>query len=243
MEIIHHEQKDNCYRKLFPMIIRIIPGFFIVLIVCSCIQQSSYNEQQIDGNPHEHLGSKTGLKIEYGPNLGMIGEFTAGNYIHITATITNDSTIPINIQMALSNEYDFPDTCGDNKYKIFLLPKELTPDTATIYGIIADGLGEYLDRCLENPYVLNKTLEPNEYTVITIGVLFSGSTKCSALPRAVFAQSDGHNFQACDSRMNLDKSINPQLVLGVKLDFYSGKGPTPKTCILYPCGQVSYPEN
>ncbi|MDB4727897.1 hypothetical protein OAF63_03825 [Saprospiraceae bacterium] len=225
------------------MIFRTITGLLILMVIGSCIYQPQKDEEQVKDDLNQQQGVKTGLKIEYGPNLGMIDEFTAGNYIHITATITNDSTIPINLQMALSKEYDFPDSCGDNKYKIFLLPKEFTPDTATLYGIIADGLGDFLNKCLENPYTLNKTLEPNEYIVITIGVLFSGSTKCSALPRAVFTQSDGHNFQACDSQMNLDKSTNPQLALGVKLDFYSGKGSTPVTCILYPFGQISYPKN
>lgn len=225
------------------MIFRTILGLLIVLIVGSCIQQSPKKGQQNEGNPNEPLESKTGLKIEYGPNLGMIDEFTAGNYIHITATITNDSTIPINLQMALSNEYDFPDTCGDYKYKIFLLPKRLSPDTATLYGIIADGLADFLDSCLENPYNLDETLQPGEYTVITIATLLPTTTTCAALPRAIFAQDEVHNFQRCDSRMNSDKEANPHLALGVKLDFYSGKGSKPETCILHSCGQVSYPEH
>ena len=201
-------------------------------------------------DPNQHLKLNTGLKIEYGPNLGMIDTFAAGNYIHITATITNDSTIPIHLQVALSKEFDFPDSCRDNKYKVFLLPKELTPDTATLYGKITDGLADFLDRCLDDPYSLNKTLEPGEYAVITNGTLFPRLTNCATLPRAVFIQSDDQNFETCDSRMpvrpaggNQDGSTNPELALGIKLDFYSGKGSTPETCMLIPCGQVSYPEH
>ncbi len=227
------------------MIFRTIIGLLIVLIVCSCIQQLSNNEQQIEESPDQQNGAKTGLKIEYGPNLGMIDEFTAGNFIHITATITNDSTIPIHLMAALSKEFDFPDSCGNSKYKAFLLPKELTPDTATLYNnltnSVTDEMDEYLDRCLEHPYTLNKTLEPGEYSVITIGTLFATNTKCAALPREVFAQDDVHNFQRCDSRLNQDTGTKPQNTLGVKLDFFSGKGSVPETCILHPCGQISYP--
>lgn len=213
------------------MIFRTTQVLFIALIACSCNLQAQ----------------NTGLKIEYGPNLGTIDKFSAGNFIHITATITNDSTIPINLQIAISDEHDFPDSCGDFKYKVFLLPKEMTPDSATLYNNITNTVTEevdnFLNRCLENPYVLNKTLEPNEYSVITIGTLFPTTTKCAALPRAIFAVGDDHNFQRCDSRMDVDKAANPQITLGVKLDFYSGKHSIPETCILHSCGEISYPRH
>lgn len=130
------------------------------------------------------------------------------------------------------------------------MPKDLTPDTATLYGKMTDGLGDFLDNCLENPYMLDKTLEPGEYSVITIGTLFQGSAYCAPLPRAVFAQRDSHNFQACDSRMparsvggNHDVLPDPAMAIGVKLVFYGGKSSMPETCILLPCGQVSYPDH
>jgi hypothetical protein len=209
------------------MILRTILSLIIAFIVCSCFGQPS----------------KSGLLIEYGPNLGAIDKYSAGNYIFITATITNDSTIPIHLHVAISEEFNFPDSCSDNRYKVFLLPKGLTPDTAILYNHITDGVSNFLDRCLDNPYVLDKTLEPGEYSVITIGTLLARPVKCSvvALPRAVFAQSDGHSFQACDSRMNQDRSTNPHLALGIKFVFYRGKS-QPETCILHPCGQISYPE-
>ena len=191
----------------------------------------------------DRRGSKSGLQIEYGPNQGLTHTDTLGtkhNYRYITATITNDSTIAIHLQIALSNEYDFPAACGDKKYKVFLLPKELTPDTAALINVITNGLGNFLDRCLDTPYILNKTLEPGEKSVVTFGTLYSRPTNCGVVPNALFAQGDSDNFQACDSLMNQDKSTDPQLALGLKLDFYSGRSPF--ACILIPCGQISYPE-
>ena len=208
---------------------RTIVGLLIVLIVCSCFKKKS----------------KSGLQIENGPNLGSTHTDTMGikhNYRNITATITNDSTIPIHLQIALSKEYVFPATCGDKRYKVFLLPKELTPDTATLYNNITDGLGNFLDRCLDDPFILNKTLEPGEKNVVTFGTLYSRPTNCGVVPNVLFAQSDNDNFQACDSLMNQDKSTDPQLALGLKLDFYLPRVRSPFACTLIPCGHISYPE-
>ncbi len=211
------------------MIFRTIVGLLIVMIVCSCIQKQS----------------KSGLQIEYGSNQGLTHTDSLGikhNYRYITATITNDSTIPIHLQIALSKEYEFPASCGDKKYKVFLLPKELTPDTAALYNNITDGLGNFLDRCLDNPYVLNKTLEPGEQHVVTIGTLYSRPTNCGVVPNALYAQGDSHNFHTCNSLMDQDGSTDPPLSLGLKLDFYVTRGRSPFECILIPCGQISYPE-
>ena len=223
-----------------------IVGLIIALMSCSGIRQTSMVEQPKGSASNTFLKSKYGLKIEYGPNLGMIDTFAAGNYIHITATITNDTTIPIHLFVALSKEYHFPDPYGNSKFKIFLLPKELTPDTATLYGKITEGLGDFLDHCLETPYNLRKTLKPGEFSVITIGTLIPRSSICTALPRAVFAQMDGPNFQGCDSLMKQHKSTIPiasgtQFELGLKLVFYSGRS-NPETCMLLTCGHMSYAE-
>lgn len=218
----------------------------MLMVIGSCTHQPQKGEEQVKDDLNQQQALKTGLKIEYGPNLGMIDEFTAGNYIHITATITNDTTIPIIFQADLSEEYEFPDTCRDSKFKAFLLPKVLTPDTATLYNNLAntatEELGSFLDNCLKNPQVLNKTLDPGEYTVITIGTLFSTSTKCAALPRAIFSPNDTSDFQYCDNRLSQGKSSSPPIELGVKIDFYSGKGSTRETCVVIPCGQISYPK-
>lgn len=232
------------------MIIRTVLGLFMVVMVCSCGQQPSQDEMPGENDANQVLQQKSGLNIEYGPNLGALDKYEAGDYIFITSTITNDSIIPIHLHLAISAEFDYPDSCSDNRYKVFLLPKELTPDTASLQNSITDGLSDFLDECLDNPYVLDKTLKPGEYAVITIGTLLPRPTRCSvvALPRAVYVQGDDDSFQACDSRMparqaggHQDQSTNPLLTLGVKIDYYRGKS-HPETCVVHPCGQVSYPE-
>ena len=99
------------------MIFRTIFGLLIVLIVCSCFQQTS-----IDGLPIESR-----LRIENGINRGVSYTDSLGtryNLRYIPITITNDSTFPIHIQIAFSNEYDYPTAYGDEKFKVFSFPKK-----------------------------------------------------------------------------------------------------------------------
>ena len=177
------------------------------------------------------------LRIENGPNQGLSHTDTLGikyNYRYLTSTITNDSTVPIHLRIALSSEYAYPAAHGDRKYKVFLLPRELTPDAPSLVNNMTDGLGSFLDRCLENPYILDRILEPREQCVVTIGTLYSQPANCGVVPSALFAQSDSDSLEACDSPVGQDGST-ARVTLGVKLDLCDG-------CILIPCGQIFDPE-
>ena len=215
------------------MIFRTIVGLIIVLIACSFSQQTL----------------KSGLRIEYGPNLGATHIDSLGVkyfYVHSTATITNDSTIPIHLQLALANEYEFPTFCSDsNKYKVFLLPEELTPDTATLYNNIVNGQHDFLNSPLDKAYVFTKTLSPGDYCVVTIGVLTAKPTNCAAVPRAVFSNDNKEFYNACDKQLNQAISTNSQLEIGVKLEYYyQRKFITPEDgCAVIPFGQISYPKH
>lgn len=234
---------------------RTIVGLLIVLIVCSCScsRRTTKGELQSEKVSNELFELKTGLKIEYGPNLGTTHTDTSGTkhfYVHITATITNDSTIPIHLQFALSNEYEFPTFCGDDKYKVFLLPEELTPDTATIYNNIVNGQHDFLNSPLYNPDILNKTLSPGEYCVITIGTLTPKPSNCAPVTRAVFSHDTKELYQACDRQVparslgaNQAISTDPQIEIGVKLEYYYKRKfiPPDDGCVVIPFGQISYP--
>lgn len=229
------------------MIFRITFVLLIVLIVCSCIQQPSENGQQVENGTNPQP-LKSGLRVEYGSNLGTTHKDTSGTehfYVHITATITNDSTIPIHLQLALAKEYEFPTFCNDDKYKVFLLPEELTPDTATLYNNILNGQHDFLNTPLDNPSVLNKTLKPDEYCVVTIGALTPKPSNCAPVPRAVFSHDKRELYQACDGQINQAISTNPQLEIGVKLEYYyKRKFIAPEDgCALIPFGQISYLEH
>lgn len=217
-----------------------IVGLLIVMIVCSCAQQPSKNGQQTETAPNQHFKSKTGLKIEYKPNRGTGYTDTLGtkyNLRYIPITITNDSTIQIQIQFAFSNEYDYPSAFGDEQYKVFPMPKEWGLDGVEITDSLINELKNYIDK----PF-FNKTLEPGEKCVLAIGTRYR-PTGLGIVPNVVFIQSESEIFQACDNLMNNDKSINPQFALGLKLDIYLTQHRSPSSCMLIPCGQISYPEH
>lgn len=207
------------------MVLLMLVGLFAVLSNCSSA-------------PHE---SKPGLRIEHGPNQGLSHTDTLGikyNYRYITTTITNDSTIPIHIQIALPEDV-FPIAWSDHEYKVFVLPRELTPNPPAFHNNITDGLDNFFDTGLDNLHAIDKTLEPGEQCVATIGTLYLPGT-FSIVPTAVFAQSESDKFRACDNLMGHAESANHQLI-GLKLDFHI-KG-VREGCILIPCGQISYPES
>ena len=212
-------------------------------------EQTPKNGVYIVEEANQAVWSNTGLKIEFGPNLGITHTDSLGAkhfYIHSTAIITNDSMVPIHLKAALSNEYEFPTFCGDtNKYKVFLVPKELTPDTATIYNNVLNGQHDFLNAPLDNPSAINKTLTPGEFCVVTIGVLIPKPTNCAAVPRAIFSNDDRGLYQICDSQKNKAISTVPQLEIKVKLEYYyKRKFITPEDgCVIIPFGQISYPEN
>ena len=233
--------------KKGPMKFRAIVGLLIVLIVCSCSQRTSKNGLHNDIGTNQHHESKSGLRIENSPNRGLNYTDTLGtkySYRNIPITITNDSTIAIHIQIALSNEYDYPAAYDDQKFKVFLLPKELTPDKVTwnsvSYELGYNELHNFFDRGLNPAYVLNETLEPGEKCFITMGTLYPRPTDSFVLPHALFVQGDSVNFQACDNTIDQDGSTDPELAIGLKLDF--NRGESNESCILIPCGQIYYLE-
>ena len=217
--------------KKYSMIFRTIAALLLVLMVCSCDQKPL----------------KSGLKIEFGPNLGTSHTDTKGTshfYVHITATITNDSTLPIHLQFALAKEYEFPTFCNDNQYKVFVVPEELTPDTATLYNNILNGQHDFLNKPLDTPITINKTLNPGEYCVVTVGTLTPKPSNCAPVPRAIFSPNNKMLYQACDRQINEAISTDPQFELGVKLEYYyKRKFLAPEDgCAVIPIGQLSYNE-
>ena len=227
--------------------IRTILGLLIVLIGCSCIQQTPKNGLQNESSPNQHLKTPTGLTIENGNNQGLRANAKLGiasAVIYTTSMLTNDGVIPIRLQMALSKENEFPAFCCDSTYTVFLFPNELTPDTATLTNTIVSGESDFLKSPLDNPYTLDRILNPGEYCVITMGTSYSGSSNCEVLPRAVFSHANRELYDACNTQINQAISVDPQLEIGIKLEFYNQrKFIAPEDhCTIIPCGQISYPE-
>lgn len=213
------------------MIIRTIFGLLVVLMGCTSTQQKSVNRSLI----------RSGLLIENGPTRGMGYTDAAGTkygLVYITTTITNDSTLPIQFQVALPKEYDYPSEYGDHKFNLLLWPNLNTDHVASLDSMMS--LAEtYLGKDLNNPYLYRKTLEPGAQWVATIGSRFpSQSVICSAVPYALLEFGNRATDPSCGWATHEDHNT---LSLGLKIGFCT-VGAEYESCIILPCGQIAYPD-
>ncbi len=216
---------------------RIIVGLLMGLIIYSCAQRTTKDVLQLEKGENQQLEAKSRLLIDHGGYRGSGYTDSLGTNYNLRVnpiTITNGRTIPIQVQIAFSKEYDYPSAYGDEQFKVFPLPKEWAADRTTDsqFKILFDKLPNFIDKPS-----LNETVEPGEKLVLAIGTLYPkpGET-WSVVPNELFAHSNGGVFPTCDWNMKEDPSSNPEVALGLKLNFVGG-------CTIIPCGQISYPES
>ena len=213
---------------------RTIVGLLIVLIFCSCAEQTTKGEPQLENDPNQHLVPKSGLLIDNGINRGISYTDPQGtdySIRYIPITIANDSTIRIHLQIAFSKEYNYPHPDND-EFKLIPLPKEWALDGVGVTEGMIDELPKYIDKPL-----LNETIEPGEKMILAIGSLYPRPAKTTGvLPRILFSQGDTTAFPECDWLMEEDKSSNHQIPLELKIIFG-------ERCMIIRCGQISYAGN
>ena len=199
------------------MNIRIVLGLLLALSACSGNQQTL----------------KSGLLLENRINRGIDYTDPKGtdySIRYIPITITNDSTISIDVLLAFSKEYNNPYPYSEDKFKLIPLPREWALDGVDITESMLDELPSYI----QNP-VLNETISPGEKIVFAIGSLYPRPAKSTGvLPRLLFAHSDTTTFPECDRFMIKEPESNQTIPIGLKIIFG-------EKCKIIRCGQISYP--
>ena len=223
------------------MKIRNIIGIFVVVIICSCFQQTSKSERQIEKSFNQQQELKNGLRIENGINRGLVFTDSLGDKYAITyiaITVTNDNSVPIKFQIALSSEYNHPLAENGEKFKLILLPKEWTYDGVTISDSLINEIPNYTDE-----RIINEILKPGEKSVFAFGSLRPSPAKiCVVIPNSLFTNDVSRIYPECDWKMREQYSSNSQIELGLKLD-YCHKDGNAANCTIISCGQISYPKN
>lgn len=220
------------------MKLRNVIGLLVVIIFCSCIQQTVKNKQQTEPNINQQNVIKNGLLIENGINRGLaftdsLGDKYAITYISIN--VANTDTVPVNFEFSLASEYNHPLATDREKYTLVLLSEEWTLDGVTISDSLINKIPNYLKQ-----RKLNKTLKPGEETIFAIGTLRPSPAKiCVVLPNELFLNDRSNLYTDCDWQMNKRNTTNSQIEIGLKLDYSDKKGES-TNCIIIPCGRVSY---
>lgn len=134
--------------------------FLILVFGCSDKSDDRINQTQF------------GFYIENGPRQGfqyIDSNNRQYNYRYYTMTITNDTIIPIHLEINFSGTEKF--LCDSCKSKVFLLPRHLTPERQHFDKNMSIELKRFLDVEIGRPVYLNKTLKYTETCVLTFGVL------------------------------------------------------------------------
>jgi hypothetical protein len=165
--------------------LRTIVILLIALNFCSCFEQKSLRGLHIEPNSKKLSKTKTGLKIESTPTRGTgLIDSLGSKYgiVHVTNTITNDSTIPIHLQIALPTEFTYPIGNDDLKFRIVMWPGLTEPP-----HLYSDDYGQLKENFAGNDMKTSNQfdilLAPGEKYDVTIGTLdYPGTPKiCSAV--------------------------------------------------------------
>ena len=220
-----------------PMMFRKVAGVFMVLLVCGCSKQTTESEPQIEIDQNQPLESINGIQIDNGVIRGSGYTDTLGteyNFRSIPITITNQSTIPMHVQLAFSKEYDYPVGYGDEKFRVIPLPKEWAQNQTTDSKLAR--LWEDFENHMNNP-VISETVEPGGKLLLGIGTLYPLPAETWwIVPDALFVQSDRGNLPECDWLVKGDSSSTPGMALSLKLRHN-------QSCKLIPCGLISFPDS
>lgn len=212
-------------------------GYLAVLFFYSCIQNTVTGTRQIEESTNQQSELNLGLRIENGINRGLAFTDSLGDKYAITyipTTVINDSTFPINFQLDLLEEYNYPQASSDEKYKLIILPKEWALDGVGITENMMEKLLTYLDN-----HSLNETIEPNQKITFAIATYRPAPSKKSVpIPNSLFSQNDVELYKECDIFVDTASAVSTiplwlKLIVDINTDS--------PWCILIHCG-YSYAE-
>jgi hypothetical protein len=220
----------------------------MALIFYACQQQKSIAGQSKKPGSNHPSKSGTGLKIESSPTRGtLLADSLGSEYfiVHVSNTITNHSSTPIQLEMDLPIEFSYPISNNHVNFRIVLWPELTEPP-----GLFSDSqsriqvMENWTISDWESSNQFNKLLAPGEKYVVTIGTLVNTavSTICSAVAYSFLTYSEKSNYSDCDWTLDGEQVTNPPLALGLQVGFCTS-GLHYEHCTIITCGKITYVEN
>ncbi len=222
---------------------RFFVGLFLILILCSCFPQIS-NEIQSQDSGLVFSESTSGLSIERSLTRGTGFRDSEGSdniIVHITNTISNDTTIPILLAIALPVSYSYPIFNETQEFRIILWPG-LSEPPYLYTGSTERSLANSIENETEFSNRFSKLLEPGESFLVTIGTIVPSPAKvCSVVAFSIVGCNDRAKHADCEWLKTEVDSSDPNLTLGLKVGFCTS-GQQYESCVILPCGQMVYVE-
>lgn len=205
------------------MTVKYLFGLLFVFGLYSCSDDSP-DEVRHDKYFGNYSKKYSQVSIENGPRQGLPYFDSNGikySYLNITTTITNDSLVPIHLLISFSKEYYYLRSNNILKSKVFLVPRQLTPEE----------LKQFLDTDVDVPISLDTILNPNERVVVTFGMLTE--MKYEEFPYMELISTDKQfHLNTNESLENLVPSSKDSQTFYLALDIINSR--------LIPCGQISF---
>ena len=191
-----------------------ILGNFVGLLFLFGVYSCADNGREYYAAKHDFADQskrKFGIYVENGPRQGFQYSDSIGrvyDYRYFTETITNDSTIRIKLEISFSKFYYDKQLNDSLPSKVFLLPRDLTPDRQQFDKAMSKELYTFLNSGINKPVTLVKTLEPKEKCVVTIGVLTENSRHDVTTPYATGLIVTGYNPSALSLKFRLNSTLD-----------------------------------
>lgn len=215
---------------------RMVLGLFLILILCSCKQRRLTDDPFNSNFNKDRSKNLSGLLIENGINRGIMYTDSLGtnyNIRYIPITLTNDSTLPIRVQIKFLKEYTNSLTATGEKFNIIPMASEWAMNGAEITNKMRIDLAGAIDK----PFT-SIVLNPGENYRIGIGTRYpTGIAYGAPLPEMLYVQGDGEDSLICDQLL-LGREVESAIGLRLKLIF--NKGESNEQCAIISCGHISF---
>lgn len=175
----------------------------------------------------------SGIYIDHGSMTGIWYSDRSGNiynYRSVTSTITNDSTLPLHLDLSLPAKQYYPAPYSEQYYHIYIIPEAISGEHIKNES---KALKEFLDSASSLNYTFRKIIPPKKELTLTIGVL-SSSKSLTPGQMALMSKEHKPHFVAHDSLITHAISEAKVLDLLFGIDFYKPAN----TIHIIPCGKM-----
>lgn len=211
---------------------------FIALILCSAM--CACTEKQPAKSPDSYYGTKITNHSRRGRQyIDKAG--TEYAYRYFETVFTNDSTIPMHLDLALPKTFGEGIHHNEQAYRIFFLPESITPEKQFDSDFYATNVIPFIETQVEKPLTFHKIIPPGKTYSITTGYLSELRLRLEPMRMVVCSKGHPHNCPSIpDTAIQYAVSGEKTLRLFLGLDFCPGGGNTADCYAVYPIGVISF---